>query len=287
METRFGTNAVNIELKEALELNLNRVEFCLGGMDRMKEKIALIQENIQLAESLSIPYSIHLPVFLPDWFDAYFLDAYYLDPDPQKRDLSFRLLKFNLDRLAGRKCEYCVIHFPGIYFEKDYEKGVFQPLLKESLDRLETLAAAYGTTLLLEYFGSNRCFYDIGDWQREIGARPHLGILADTGHLFFASRIHGFDFLESLERLSETAQAFHLWTTRGDKPYGANPHYCKYHHIPMHAQQKISEGWAFDTEAAVRIIARNPGPAIMEASAAYGGKDYILAGIESLRAYFE
>lgn len=287
MTPRFGTNAVNIDLSEALSLDLGRVEFCLGGMDRQAEKLAQIERNMEEAQALGLSYSVHLPLYIPPWFNHYFLDAFFLDPDPGKRELSFRLLAYNLQRLKGRACDYYVIHFPGIYQIGDYEPGSFEPLLTESLDRLEAMAEAAGVRLMLEYFGSNRAFYKIEAWDREIEKRPHLGILADTGHLLFASRIHRFDFLEGLRRLSRSAEAYHLWTTRGRGIYGGNPNYVKFHHIPMHLEQKPSEGWAFDTEAAARIIAAGRGPVIVEASSDYGGKAYIREGIESLRSFFE
>ncbi|MBK5252164.1 MAG: TIM barrel protein [Peptostreptococcaceae bacterium] len=286
MKNNFGTNAVFIGIGEAMDLNLNRVEFCLGGMDAWESKAEKILLDMKTAEKNSVAYSIHLPIFLPEWFSSYFLDAFYLDPDPAKRELSFKLLEYNLERLTPSPAEYFVIHFPGKYDADEYEDGAFRPILEDSMSRLDSIAKKFDTTLLLEYFGSNELFYRIDDWQREIGKHFNIGILLDTGHLFFASVIRKFDFMENLKLLSKTADAFHLWTTKGQEAYCSNDYYIKYRHIPMCQGQTRRDGWAFDTDTAMRIISGKKRPALMEASYEYGGKEYIKKGIESLKKYY-
>ena len=286
MTNNFGTNAVFIGLGEAMDLELNRVEFCLGGMDSWESKAEKIMLDMKIAEKNSVAYSIHLPIFLPAWFGNYFLDAFYLDPDPAKRELSFRLLKYNLERLSSSATEYFVIHFPGRYDADEYEEGAFSPILEEAMSRLESIAKEFDTVLLLEYFGSNELFYRIDEWQMEIEKYSNIGIILDTGHLFFASLIRKFDFMENLKLLSKTADAFHLWTTKGKEAYCSNDYYMKYRHIPMCQGQTRIDGWAFDTDAAMKIISGKKRPALMEASYEYGGKEYIKKGIESLKKYY-
>jgi len=286
MKNNFGTNAVFIGLGEARELDLNRVEFCLGGMEYWQSKAEKILNDMKKAEEASVAYSIHLPIFLPEWFGHYFLDAFYLDPDPSMRDLSFRFLEHNLEKLTPCACEYFVIHFPGRYKSGDYKKGTFRQILKDSLDRLDSIANKFGASLLLEYFGSNESFYHIRDWEREIGPYQKLGILVDTGHLYFASVVREFDFMEKLRLLSGAADAFHLWTTKGRGAYCSNKSYVKYRHIPMRAGQKRKDGWAFDSDEAMKVISRSKKPALMEASCEYGGKEYIKEGIQSLKKFY-
>jgi len=286
MKNKLGTNAVFIELGQAMDLNLNRVEFCLGGMDSLESKAEKILRDMKKAEKNSIAYSIHLPIFLPKWYDHYFLDAFFLDPDPAKREESFKLLEFNLARLTPSASEYFVIHFPGIYDKHKYKAGTFDSILDDSLKRLNEIAKLYNTRILMEYFGSNEMFYRIEDWKREIKKHSKLGILVDTGHLFFASLMRDFDFMEGLRNLSKEADAFHLWTTKSQKAYCSNKYYVKYRHIPMCQGQKMANGWAFDTDAAMKIISSKTCPALMEASIEYGGKKYIEEGIESLKKYY-
>ncbi len=286
MKNNFGTNAVFIGLGEARELDLNRVEFCLGGMDAWESKAERIMRDMKLAQEASVAYSIHLPIFIPDWFGHYFLDAFYLDPDPAMRELSFSLLEHNLGRLTPSKCEYFVIHFPGRYERADYEAGTFKQILKDALARLDAMAKSHGALLLLEYFGSNESFYEIEDWKREIGKYASLGILLDTGHLYFASVVRKFDFMENLRLLSGAADAFHLWTTKGREAYCSNSFYVKYRHIPMRSGQRPKDGWAFDSDEAMKVISSAKKPANMEASCEYGGKEYIREGIESLKKFY-
>ncbi|HKL10774.1 MAG TPA: TIM barrel protein [Clostridia bacterium] len=286
MKNNFGTNAVFIGLGEARELDLNRVEFCLGGMESWESKAEQILEDMKIAEAASFAYSIHLPIFLPEWFGHYFLDAFYLDPDPKKRELSFRLLEHNLERLTPSDCEYFVIHFPGRYESGDYQPGTFNNILKDALIRLDSMAKEFDAVLLLEYFGSNELFYEIEDWKKEIGKYSSLGILLDTGHLYFASVVREFDFMDELRLLSQSAQAFHLWTTKGREAYCSNSFYVKYRHIPMHMGQRRKDGWAFDSDEAMKVISSFKKPALMEASCEYGGKEYIREGIESLKKFY-
>ncbi len=285
MTTNLGINIVNLEIEEAVELRLERIEICLGKEDKYRDKLKEFDKMVHKAEELGLPYSIHLPVYTESWYPYDLFSAFFIDEDKNKRELSFRLLEFNLDKLKHLNSEYFVLHFPGIS-KTTMDRNLFTEILKESLTRVNNLAKTYGVKIYLEYFGSNKNFCDFNQWISIIQEYENLGILTDTGHLYFSSIINGFDFLDALRTLAKNSSAFHLWTTKGEKAYCECQYYKEYHHIGPHIQQKRNSGWAFDTEEVIKIIAKENKPVIIEPSIKYKGKEYLLEGIKSIKKYF-
>jgi sugar phosphate isomerase/epimerase len=282
----LGINTVNLEIEKALDLGLGRIELSLGKAEKYEDKLTKFKKNIDKIEKLKIPYSIHLPVYVEDWYKYDYFSAFFIDKDEFKRELSFRLLKHNLERLKCFSPDYFVLHFPGIDQNWD-DKEAFYNVLLVSLERVQSIAKDYETKIYLEYFGSNKNFYDYSEWAKTIKNYDNLGILTDTGHLYFASIINRFDFLEALKVLADNSEAFHVWTTKGDKAYCGSKYYKKYHHITPHENQSKKEGWAFDTGEIMKVLASKNKPVIIEPSIRYKGADYMIEGIKSIKKYFE
>jgi len=281
---RLGINMVHLDTEEILEMGLSRVEFVLARND-YTEMHNDIMNGIKEAEKLNIPYSIHLPIFLYNWYEHDYLSAFYLDPGINKRELSFRFLRENLEKLKGCKAEYYIIHFSGLY-KYIQEKSEFDKILNSSLKRLNDLAKEYDITLLLEYFGSNYTFSKVDEWIDKIIPYSNLEILCDTGHLYFSSIIHKFDFYSELEKLAKESYAFHIWTTKGEGTYFESEYYKKYHHIVLNLEQIELDGFVFDTKRVLNIINNQNKPIIIEASEKYYGRKYLLEGIKSIVKYF-
>lgn len=282
----LGINTVNLEIEKAMELGLGRVELCLGKEKLYPNKLKEFYEKISRAEELGLPYSIHLPVYIEDWYPYNYFSAFFISENKEKRELSFKLLECNLENLKSCNPDYFVLHFPGIS-EKWEDQNEFSNILCESLDRIDAISQKYDVKINLEYFGSNKNFYDYNEWISKIGEYENLGILTDTGHLYFASIMCKFDFIESLKTLSDSSDAFHVWTTMGDKAYSECEFYKQYHHVGPHIDQIKSNGWAFDTEEVIKIIAKQNKPVIIEPSIKYNGRKYLIEGIKSVRKYFE
>jgi len=283
--TNLGINIVNLEIEKAVQLGLGRIELCLGKERLHTDKLRKFHVEANKAERLGLPYSIHLPVYIEDWYNYDYFSAFFIDEDKEKRELSFRLLELNLEKLKACKPEYFVLHFPGIS-EKWENFNEFAKTLIQSLDRVNKLADNYGVKILLEYFGSNKNFCDYNEWISIIGKYKNLGILTDTGHLYFASIVCGFDFMEALNALSPESDAFHVWTTKGNKAYCECECYKKYHHIGPNIDQKREDNWAFDTKEVIKLIAKENKPVIIEPSIKYKGIEYLIEGIESIKKYF-
>ncbi len=225
MINNLGINTVHVDIKKLEDLGLKRVEMCLGRMGSASDRLYKMLEEIKLAKEMQIPFSIHLPMVISDDFVGDYLDVFFLDPDPEKREMSFRMLEENLIEMAKIKPDYCVLHFAGVYREIKEAFPDFELVLNEALKRINDLCQSYNTKVLLEYMGSNIRFSDYKDWIRVTRELSHVGLITDTGHLYFASLIHGFDYMQALDRLASASEAFHIWTTKGQKTYGESEYY--------------------------------------------------------------
>jgi sugar phosphate isomerase/epimerase len=235
-------------------------------------------------DKYNIKYSIHLPLYVFDWYNHDYLSAFFINKDKVLREKSFRLLKENLRKLQFKKVEYYVIHFPGVN-HKDREFDEFEEVLEDSLDRVNQLAKQYNVKILLEYFGSNILFNDYNEWIIRIRKYFNLGILVDTGHLYFASKLVGFEFEESFNVLKKAAFAFHFWTVKGSEYYLNNEYYKKYHHIVPNLNQEKKDDWAFNTKDIFNQMIKENKPIIIEASNYYKGDIYYRESLKGLIEY--
>ena len=285
MDRTIGLNTVHIGIDELLELGIKRIEICLGRQGTYEQRLNKILNEIRIAEREKLNYSIHLPVYLNDWYDHDYLDAFFLDADEEMREISFRLLEENLQGLEALNNEYYVLHFSGIYRDSFDLEG-FDERLGDALERTNQLAERYGKKIFLEYFGGNYGFNDIDQWIEEINKYDHLEILTDTGHLYFSSKINGFNFEEGLKKLVDHSAAFHLWTIRGEESYQNSEYYRKYHHVIPRFQQHKDDGWAFDVLDVVTDLKASKKPVIIEATNIYKGHDFFKEGIKEIRDFF-
>lgn len=280
----IGANTVHVTPEKLFDMGFKIAEVCLGLGESYKQRVDKVLKDIKSIESYGNNYSIHLPVYVEDWYTYNFLDAFYIDEDSKKREMSMKLLELNLEKLSNHKTKYFVVHFPGIN-NKIYQQEKFESYLLEGLEKVNFLAKKYDKYVLLEYFGSNVNFYNPEKWIREIQRYKNIGLLTDTGHLSFSSIKHGFNFYDALEILSSESTAFHIWTTKGKDYYDKSIFYKKYHHIIPRLYQTEEIGWAFDTKRTLDIIKKHKKPIIIEASPIYKGREYYDNGLIELLEY--
>lgn len=282
----LGTNTAHFDIEGLKNYGLECAEVCLGREETLKANQTKIYLELQRANQLELPISVHLPIELPSRFTRDYLDAMFLEVDAHQSEIAFEMLALNFEKLSSYHIQYFVVHFPGVVTSLEDPKA-FLKRLRNVLERMNTLAKTYKVTLLLEYFGSNVNFYEPQQWIDEINSFSNLGILVDTGHLYFASIIWSFDFIEVLGQFSKVAKAYHIWTTMGDQVYGESEVYQKYKHIVPHINQKKSRGWAFDTKDVLKIISGSNKPIIIEAAPLFMGEKYYKDGIKSIVDYFQ
>jgi len=276
-----GVNQVNLSIEEIEKLKIKRVEICVTQSQPYEKSLKAALKVLEFCEENKITYSIHLPLYIPDWYQEDFLAAFFLSKDKILRKKSFDLLELNLKKLKEKNVDYHVLHFPGVN-HTDQSHEDFDSFLEESLMRINNLAIKYNCKILLEYFGSNILFNDYHQWIKMIKEFSNLGLLLDTGHLYFASKLVPFDFLQAFSVLVKEADAFHFWTTKGKHYYQNNEYYKTYHHIIPNFKQDKNEGWAFDSQFIFNQMLNQNKPIILEASNIYKGHNYLISSIQEL-----
>lgn len=269
----LGINSFFIEVEESHNLGLKRIEIVTSE----KEKALLDAEK---AARLSMRYSIHLPVFLPEWYQFGQWEVFFCDTDPDKRNISFELLEENLSFIKDLDSEYAILHFGGVLPKLSSQgQECYTDIVNQSISKIESLASKYNIRILLEYFGLNKNFFQPSDWLCHISGRKDIGLLIDTGHLYFSCLYNNLVFKETLEQLACHSSAFHIWNTKG------KDHYWKYHHVAPRSSQLCEEGWAFSTLDVIKALhSANPSaPVIIEPNVLFGGKEYILESISDLQ----
>ncbi len=279
MFKNLGINTVHVDVDQLDDIGLGRIEMCLGRHGTYEERTAKMGRDIAHAKERGIPFSIHLPIVIPHDFEDDYLDVFFLDENKSRREMSFRMLEANLIEASKLQPDYCVLHFAGVYRAYATPFDDFEQVLGEALSRINSLAERHQVKVLLEYMGSNCKFFEYEQWIEKIAPYAMLGILTDTGHLYFSSLIHGFDYMQALNALASSSDAFHLWTTKGRGAYGDSQYYRDYHHIIPHKGQVLSDNWAFDSEHVIKRIAQERKPMIIEASTVYEGMSYFYEGI--------
>jgi len=273
----LGINTFFIDVNESHNLGLKRVEIVTTS----KEKAL---SDAEKAYKYSMKYSIHLPVFLPEWFKSGQWDVFFCDSSPEKRELSFNLLEENLNFIKDFDAEYSISHFGGIMpLLPEEELESYSEIVNQSISRIETLAQKYGVNLLLEYFGLNKNLYKPEDWVGLVNKRNKLSLLLDTGHLYFSCFHNDLDLQASLKKLAPNATAFHIWNTKG------SDHYWEYHHVAPNPSQNIVDGWAFSIPSLIQELnSYNPSaPLIIEPNVIFGGKEYIIESIKRMTEILE
>ena len=286
MLENLGCNSGYLSAKEIKALGYHFIETSINRHFCDRAMVEKMLGDLEDAKLMKIPYAIHLPIYLPeDWqekYDCY--DAFYLDPDPEKRKLSFDMLENNLSQLTKTyKPMYFVIHFPGIYDMETVYHEDFDLLLKETLEEVEALGQRYECMIALEYFATNSRFARYEDWIEQLKPYKHIGPLLDTGHLYFSCYKHHFDFDEVLKGLAPHCIGFHIWNVYGSGYYNDLKSYKNYRHIVPRLEQTREDGWAFTPSKVIPYLASFNKPILVEAAQYYKGLDYYREGLIQIR----
>lgn len=286
MLENLGCNSGYLSPREILSLGYNFIETSINKPFYAQSIVEKMLGDLDEAKGLEMAYAIHLPVFLSEYwqsrYDCY--DAFYLDPDFEKRALSFEMLEENLSKLTqAYQPMYFVIHFPGIYDLETVYTEDFDLILEEGLNRIEALGHKYGCIIALEYFATNARFSNYQDWIEKTKKLKQVELLLDTGHLYFGSYKHGFDYDEVLHGLAPHCIGFHVWNVQGTGYYNESESYKAYRHIVPHLEQTRDLGWAFTTAELIPYLGTFNKPILVEASQRYKGMDYYKEGLVQIR----
>ena len=231
-----------------LHRGLGRVEF-FDYARRDLETLAAALEG--LAGEGRPCFSFHAPIVRPPYFPFPGETCFFLNEDPAKRALSFRLLADTLGQAKRWRAEYVVTHLT--YGPSDTpERPLAARLAREACDRMADLSSEVGLPIDVEFAAYSQAFDRPEDFLAVVSGHPELGICLDVGHAFLGAERGRRDFLGDLALLAPWARSMHLWNTKGDD------HKRGFGHVPLHPSQTPAEGW-IDIECVLdTVLERNP-----------------------------
>ncbi len=277
----LGINTVYLSVDDTINMGFDQVEVTPSPSKDKIKKQKKMTDGIAYTRSKKFPFSIHLPVYVFDGFVGRDLDAFFLDEDVEKSNMSIRLLSENLDKLSGSGVKYVVTHFSGAYRDAVRSKKI-DVKAREILLHIQEMACKNDIYVCVEYMGGNGSFYHPEQWLEATRDLSNVGILLDTGHLYFSTQIHALDLDENFELLRKYASAFHFWNIFGTGAYNTCEAYMKYHHIVPRLHQKTEDGWAYNVEDAFTKMHSMGKPIVIEATQRYHGTQYFDEGLTEL-----
>jgi len=191
--------------------------------------------------------SFHAPMPRPAFFPFAGVTCFFLNEDPDRRALSFRLLEETLRYAQAWNADHIVTHLT--YGKTDTsDPGKALGLARNAGEIFAALSDRYGIPIHLEFAAYTRSFNKAGQFVGIVSQYEELGICVDSGHTMLGARMHGRDYLDDIRTLAPQARSLHLWNTQAKDQI----------HVPLHPSQSASQGW-IDIEKILEIVlACNP-----------------------------
>ena len=218
--------------------------------------------------------SVHAPLTRIPWYPTPPTLSFLCDIDPEKRQLSLRMVQETMELAEDFGADYVVVHYP-VPPSREVSGVGNDELIEicwQSACSLSELSLRHGVPIHIEGFGPSP--FLTTDFIVEVTSKLE-GLLYcfDIGHMNIAARRDGFDLYRFAQRLAPYIGSVHMWNNRGIRDY------FSFGHIPLHPCQKPEDGWV-DIDRILRLIVPN-NPAcclILESSSSYpealGGHDF-------------
>ena len=263
-----------------LHRGLGRVEF----FDYARRDLEALAAALQGLAGEGHPcFSFHAPIVRPPYFPFPGEACFFLNQDPAKRALSFRLLADTLGEAKRWGAEYVVTHLT--YGPSDTpERPLAARLAREACDRMAGLSRESGVAIDVEFAAYSEAFDRPEDFLAVVTGHPELGICLELGHAFLGAEQRRRDFLGDIALLAPWARSMHLWNTKGED------HKRGFGHVPLHPSQTPAEGW-IDIECVLdAVLERNPSvriiyeyPVVAVTPEIQAGYDWIAAMVSCRR----
>ena len=278
MDNRLGFHCHFIEHfdRAFLDHGLRRGEFYNMPPEEIPELKRKIAEH-------DLALSIHAPLERLSWYNAPPTFTFLCEANPERRQLSLRMIEETMMHAQDLGAEYVVVHFPSPGTSNGVDDRTYDEAFEvawHSAELLSDMGQRYKIPLHIEGFGPSP-FLNVAFLTKVLTELPWLSYCFDTGHMHLQSQQFGFDFYEFARDLAPYIGSFHIWNVRKFEDYAAH------RHIPFHPSQSPEEGWG-DIERILRIVLpQNPkGKIIMESSLQYpeelGGHD-VSEGVERMK----
>jgi endonuclease IV len=192
-----------------------------------------------------LPFSFHVPFFRPSYFPYAGVTTFFLNDDPRKRALSFKLINSTMYYAKGWEADFVVTHLNWMEDSKNKQK-VLQ-LANDTKSRFCQLADKYDLPINVEFGGYSGYFHEPTQFVEFVLNHHLLGICIDIGHTFLISKARDRDFFKDIEVLAPHTKSIHVWNTK------SIDHCKKHNHVPVHPSQKAKDGW-IDIKKTLEII---------------------------------
>jgi endonuclease IV len=222
-----------------LHRGLGHVEFFDYPLNDMAE---LKKSYEEMAVNGHKGLSFHAPMPRPVFFPFSGVTCFFLNEEPERRDLSFQVIEDTLQYARDWGADYVVTHLTyGRTDTSDPNKA--KQLAREACERLAALSNDYRVPINIEFAAYTQAFNEPEQFIELVSQHTELGICIDTGHTMFGAQIHKRDYFDDIAILAPHTRSMHLWNTR-----------CEVHdHIPLHPSQSPQEGW-IDIEQTLEIV---------------------------------
>lgn len=230
-----------------------------------------ITSLLRLGGSHNIKVSYHSPVF----HQADPRLTYYLNSNFRLREATFEILEINLRMAKSLPTEYVIVHFTSSSMpEENITDSEVKYLAKRSAKRIDMLSREYDMPINLEYTSYNSRFVLPDDFIEVIKDHPNLGLCLDPGHLKMVCKKYGLDYFTELKKLLPYTRVIYMWNTNLKKGME------KHGYIPVHPEQKPSEGW-IDIEETLNLglFYNKDMYIIFEPNFEYRGREYFEEGV--------
>ncbi len=232
-----------------LHRGLGHVEFFdypLCDMDELK----IIYEKMRHEGRTGL--SFHAPMPRPDFFPFSGITCFFLNEEPARRDLSFRLIEDTLQHAQDWGADYVVTH---LTFGKTdtSDPGRAEELAWDTCERFATLSRSYDVPVNIEFAAYTTAFNDPGKFVEIISKYDELGICIDSGHTMFGAKMHKRDYFDDISILAPLARSMHLWNTRCEAQ----------DHVPLHPSQSPQDGWIDIEQTLEMVLKQNPDSTII------------------------
>ncbi|NQT48354.1 MAG: sugar phosphate isomerase/epimerase [Chloroflexi bacterium] len=246
---------------------LRRGEFYNFSPEMLPELKRAVEQN-------GLAVSVHAPLAKTPWYPTPPTLSFLCDVEPERRNLSLRMVEETMAAAEGFGAEYVVVHFPTPCSDNGggVEYARLQEIVWESASHLADLSQKHDMPIHIEVFGPSP-FLNLDSLVEITADFPSLQLCFDTGHMNIASQRDGFDLYHFAHQLAPFVGSIHVWNTRSIEDY------FTYLHIPAHPSQKPEEGWV-DIPRILGLIlsVNNSCSVIMESGTRYpkalGGYDF-------------
>lgn len=203
--------------------------------------------------------SVHAPLYRKEWYPWPPTWSFLHDADPDRRNLSLRLVRETIAESGDLGAEFVVVHFPTPLGGHPGEPASVRERAMDAAWQMNRWAEEAGTDVAIEGFGPNPLL-EPGFLTEVCTTFPRLGYCWDSGHMHYHALRDGFDYEGMATALLPHIRSLQLWSSQTEEQYRANGH------VPVHPRLGPADGWV-DIDLTLRVLAPAlpTAPVILEA----------------------